>query len=87
MSKNTSEKFSITLTPELASYLKMMAERLKAPISKVIAFALTSQKQRELNARRREKLIRSYKQIAENYSHGDFREFEKVQWELSKKLD
>lgn len=87
MSKNTAEKFSITLNPELASYLKIMAKRLKAPVSKVVAFALGSQKQKESNAKRKEKLIRAYKKITENYDSTDFKDFEKAQRELSKELD
>ena len=85
--KNIAEKFSITLNPEIASYLKKKAEVLNAPISKVIAFALISQKKKEAGLKRRNKLIKAYKQIAQNYSHDDFKDFENAQWELSKEID
>lgn len=87
MSKNTAEKFSITLNPEIASYLKRKAKLLKAPISNVVAFALSSQKNKELNTKRKEKLIKAYKQITENYDSDDFEEFKNAQWELSKEID
>lgn len=87
MSKNTAKKISITLTPELASYVKDMANLLKAPISKVIAFALISQKNKGTLIKRKEKLIKAYKQIAENHNASDLASFEKLQWELSNNLD
>ena len=49
--KNTAEKFSITLNPEIASYLKKKTKILNAPVSKVIAFALISQKKKEADGR------------------------------------
>ena len=87
MKKNTAEKFSITLVPELASYVKKRAKLLNAPISKVVSFALVSQKKRDSLMKRRESLIKAYKQIAENYDSNEFLEFEKAQSELSKELD
>ena len=87
MGKNTAKKISITLTPELASYVKDMANLLKAPISKVIAFALISQKNKGALIKRKEKLLKAYKQIAGNYNASDLASFEKLQWELSNKLD
>lgn len=85
--KNIAEKFSITLNPEVASYLKKMAKILNAPVSKVVAFALVSQKKRETTLKRKNKLIKAYKQIAENYNHAEFKDFENAQWELSKEID
>ena len=87
MKKNTAEKFSITLVPELASYVKKKAKLLNAPISKVVSFALVSQKKRDSLIKRKESLIKAYKQIAESYDLNEFMEFEKAQLELSKELD
>lgn len=87
MKKNIAEKFSITLVPELASYLKKKAKLLNAPVSKVISFALVSQKKKESLIKRKEALIKAYKQIAESYDLNEFMEFEKAQLELSKELD
>ena len=87
MKKNTAEKFSITLIPELASYVKKKAKLLNAPISKVVSFALVSQKKRDSLIKRKESLIRAYKQIAESCNSNEFVEFEKAQLELSKELD
>ena len=87
MKKNIAEKFSITLVPELASYVKKKAKLLNAPISKVVSFALVSQKKRDSLIKRKEALIKSYKQIAESYDLNEFTEFEKAQLELSKELD
>ena len=87
MKKNTAEKFSITLVPELASYLKKKAKLLNTPVSKVISFALVSQRKRESLLKRKESLIKAYKQIAESYDSNEFIEFEKAQSELSKELD
>lgn len=84
---SAAEKFSITLNPDIASYLKKMAKALNAPISKVIAFALVSQKKKDANLRRKDKLIKAYKQIADNYNHAEFKDFESAQWELSKEID
>lgn len=85
--KNSAEKFSITLNPEIASYLKKKARILKAPVSNVIAFALLSQKKRESNAKRKERLIRAYKQISQSYDSSEFLDFENAQMGLAKDLD
>ncbi|MBI2996602.1 MAG: hypothetical protein HYY52_07875 [Candidatus Melainabacteria bacterium] len=87
MKKNTAEKFSITLVPELASYVKKKAKLLNAPISKVVSFALASQRKKESLIKRKEALINAYKKIAENYDANEFLEFEKAQLELNKELD
>lgn len=85
--KNAAEKFSITLNSEVASYLKEKAKILNAPISNVVAFALASQKKREASSKRKNKLIKAYKQIAENHNYKEFKDFQTTQWELSKELD
>ena len=87
MKKNTAEKFSITLVPELASYVKKRAKLLNAPISKVVSFALVSQRKKESLIKRKDTLIKAYKQIAESHNLNEFMEFEKAQLELSKELD
>ena len=73
--------------PELASYVKKKAKLLNAPISKVVSFALVSQKKRDSLIKRKESLIKAYKQIAESCDSNEFMEFEKAQLELSKELD
>ena len=87
MKKNTAEKFSITLVPELASYVKKRAKLLNAPISKVVSFALVSQRKKESLMKRKDALIKAYKQIDESHNLNEFMEFEKAQLELSKELD
>ncbi len=87
MKKNTAEKFSITLVPELASYLKKKANLLNAPISRIVSFALVSQRKKESLIKRKEALIKAYKQIAESDDLNEFMEFEKAQLKLSKELD
>ena len=87
MIKNTAKKISITLAPELLRYVKDMAHTLNTPVSQVIAYAIISQKKRIVLDKRKEKLIKAYKQIAENHKSDDLIGFEKLQWELSKEID
>ena len=87
MKKNIAEKFSITLVPELASYVKKRAKLLNAPISKVVSFALVSQRKKESLIKRKDALIKAYKQIAESHDLNEFMEFEKAQLESNKELD
>ena len=87
MIKHTAKKISITLTPELLNYVRDLANRLNAPVSQIIAHALISHKNRIALDKRKEKLIKAYKNIAKSYKSDDSVGFENLQWELSKEID